>query len=53
MSSNLGGEIKIANYTFPRIELGVMQLPKQKDPSIAKKILRKAYDSGIRFFDTA
>ena len=53
MSTKLGGEIKVANHTIQRIEFGAMQLPKQKDPSIAKKILRKAYESGIRFFDTA
>ncbi len=48
-----GGIYRLAGHEVGRIGYGVMQLPRLKDATAARKVLRRAHELGVNHFDTA
>lgn len=48
-----GGVFSLAGREVARVGHGTMQLPRLKDPGAARKVLRRAFELGVRHFDTA
>lgn len=48
-----GGIYTMGGHDVARVGYGTMQLPRQKNPDEAKRVVRRAYDLGVNHFDTA
>jgi pyridoxine 4-dehydrogenase len=48
-----GGKAALGPHDVARVGYGAMQLPRLKDPTAARTVLRRALDLGINHFDTA
>ncbi len=48
-----GGVFSLAGHEVARVGYGTMQLPRLRDAGAARRVLRRAYELGVRHFDTA
>lgn len=48
-----GGVYTMGAHEVARVGYGAMQLPRQKDPEEARRVVRRAYELGVNHFDTA
>lgn len=48
-----GGVFPLAGHQVARVGYGTMQLPRLKDATAARKVLRRAFELGVNHFDTA